>query len=1470
MESRRLLIASGTGDFINQVEGIDKLKRVPDEISDIVQVFSSLGYQRQATEKSLNPDSNGLRRLFTDCRKSTKDGDIVVAYYTGHGHRDDDRFYLLTQDTDLNDIELTAVAAEDLARDLVKGSQASQILVILDACLSGAGASEFANIANRFASQLGSGPSLYILAAARSKQEAQEGVLSAAILEALTNHEGRLGGHALEFLPIDEVKQSIKDFIKAANPSQTATWSHVNDDSGRCRVFPNPRYIQGITPGLDLETQRLFNEHWLPKAKGVSELGFGGWYFTGRRRVLHKLVLWLKAQQSDGRARVVTGGAGRGKSAILARIVTLAEHRYRNEILITTKSEHIDSDHLPPDGCVDIALLARRKSLADVIRQIASGLELNAIDARSLVEQIAHRPHKTVIVIDALDEAEERDSIAEQLLKPLALMPNVFLLVGTRPDATGNDQRFCSLGESVEQIDLDAPQWVEPDDVFQYVVRRLLASEEPGRHTPYSNNPATATLVARALADRANDVFLVAQTATQALLADDYAVDISITGWAEQLPTGLEEAFRQFLLAIDNRHLDELTSSQVRTVLLPLAFAEGEGLPWSNLWSSAATSIANGEDITDKVIAKVINHAAAFIVESIEVGQSVYRLYHERLAEHLREKMATREDKPQLKIFNALLTRVPSARTSDERIWLEAHPYLKKHMASYAAKAGCLESLVADPAFLLCADPEILMRQMSKVEIFQAAIARSYRRAFGWMRGIDQAGRLPYLALALMQEGLRDMALKLSQSAMAEKWMPRWVCWEKPNSAYLLANCDTKVTSLATGHWPPENSVAIIGRECGGIEILQISDGRQLAEWSGKDRASVRCVLLTESQESPLLVASWADGRFGVRDLLSHKDYFCADNTKNQVVEAMCVIKLNGKNVCVTAHHDLSIAIWELPSLQLIKRKFEASRATIYALAAYEIGQVPMFISASDSLAKRDHEKYLSLLNSNNYEGVIKYEQDRKVSRLRLWSAEDLELLWVSDTKEGGCITNIELCPYHEQTYIVTSQNHWGPPEIWRVQEKTMEIVYRGDKYADTDRSWLSTSNKGAYLYSVAVSYLNSVPIKIIDGSIHASKPNPPRAKINGGYLSDLIYVDSNPCILSADNSLVYLWNLDRLLESKTENADHYYISAGVACLAFNCADQPILYCGLENGEIVGFDVDTGVMVSRIVVTESAEVSDISIIEVHDGNILIAAIKGILYIEPINSQTVEKRRIQAGDDVRRLRVESLQGRTLIFASVKTEYVWAIRIWDILTGEEVLTESISGVTKWRYQLSHGEEDKSIEGLITIPCGDENIRIVFSSKYSKIMVADYIKTEKTSSSPFEFKEWGIPNGRDEYVTALAFAKDSDGRQLLAAGTEAGNLAIWDFDKEVLLASYKGAHLGMIIKALALHSFRETIFIISGGKDGVVRFWNKSLNSLAKIEISSPITTLEFISQAELAVGTDEGVCVLEIEQILTKMI
>ena len=119
------------------------------------------------------PSKTAIKNFAVDTVAS---GDFVVLYYTAHGVRDGDRFYLQTHDSKPRESWTSPRSPRRISRaSWRKTRRAAQVLVILDTCYSGAGSAELMQIANHIAVTQPKGPGLFVIASARPKEEAQAG-----------------------------------------------------------------------------------------------------------------------------------------------------------------------------------------------------------------------------------------------------------------------------------------------------------------------------------------------------------------------------------------------------------------------------------------------------------------------------------------------------------------------------------------------------------------------------------------------------------------------------------------------------------------------------------------------------------------------------------------------------------------------------------------------------------------------------------------------------------------------------------------------------------------------------------------------------------------------------------------------------------------------------------------------------------------------------------------------------------------------------------------------------------------------------------------------------------------------------------------------------------------------------------------------------------------------------------------------
>jgi hypothetical protein len=251
----------------------------------------------------------------------------------------------------------------------------------------------------------------------------------------------------------------------------------------------------GAEEQAGLETAQL-RDHFGPRARGIlpSQVRDGS-YFTGRVKVLGELTGWLaRSDTADYRARVITGAPGSGKSAVLGRLIGLANPGLQREWTGSGDTSALPA-RSPLTGVVITAVHARGRTVDEVAAQVASGLGVSETSAAGLLAALRGdwRPRLPVaaVVVDAVDEADRPYRLIAELLAPFASASNrtrIRLLVGTRRG--GGDDLVRLFGSSAVVLDLDTSAYLDVGDIEEYVHRTLLAESDPRARTPYRGQPA--------------------------------------------------------------------------------------------------------------------------------------------------------------------------------------------------------------------------------------------------------------------------------------------------------------------------------------------------------------------------------------------------------------------------------------------------------------------------------------------------------------------------------------------------------------------------------------------------------------------------------------------------------------------------------------------------------------------------------------------------------------------------------------------------------------------------------------------------------------------------------------------------------------------------------------------------------------------------------------------------------------------
>ncbi|WP_174387632.1 caspase family protein, partial [Nocardia takedensis] len=814
----------------------------------------------------MNPTSTQLvRELRAFCKSpDRRPDDLIVLYHTGHGERLDatGEHVLITADTDPNDVE-GAVATAALARQMLLGTPVRRLLVLLDTCYSGQGGADFAAAALRsytgdWAEEPGNG--VVVISSTQPTQWARAGMFPRLFTDAVDSLA--VAGYSPPTLPLDSVITTISNAGgRAEGQSIEATLARVN---GAIPPFlPNPRHdptLNEVDLAVQLAAQRAeheqrreveFRDRLLLRAMGSTD--GRSWWFSGRHTALTEITAWLRGPDPARPLLAVTAGPGSGKTAVLGLIATLAHPEYRRTVPTDTLA--LPTEAIPAIGALDAVIYAQNLTLDQVRDGIAAAAHHSAATVGELLDRLTGRATVFTVLIDGLDEATDPEQLIDALLRPLIDHANgrIRLLIGTRPyllDRLGTDR--------AHEIDLDAPRYADRDALATYAARGLLGTDPEGIYRHAGSQVLRS--VAHAVAEQAHPSFLVARIVAATLAAESTVPDDpDDPEWRAGLPRLPGEAMRHDL---DSR-LGE-NARRARDLLRPLAFAQGQGLPWENLWAAIASAMS-GHDYTDHDLMWLRHTAGSYIVEAVEHGRSAYRLYHQALAEHLTENLDPHHIHT---VFTHTLRRHALTTGDPDTDWSRAHPYTRHHLATHATHARLVDDLVTDTDYLVHAEPAPLLDALHTVTTPTGLLTRSiYRCSADHHRHLTPTRRRQLLAIDAARFNATHQQHQLNRSL---DWPVRWATGTQTHHAHR--------TTL--GH-----TSAVLAVACTEI------DGRPVAV-TGSDDESVRVWDLTTGQQLTHLT-----GHTGP-------------------VNAVACTHLDGRPVTITGSHDESVRVWDLTTGQ--------------------------------------------------------------------------------------------------------------------------------------------------------------------------------------------------------------------------------------------------------------------------------------------------------------------------------------------------------------------------------------------------------------------------------------------------------------------------------------------------------------------------------------------------------------------------
>jgi hypothetical protein len=766
-------------------------------------ITQKLGY-RHHTALGADPTVQQLReqlRAFCTSDERRED-DLVAVYLSGHGEVGEagSEHVLLMADTDPADVSFTSLPTAELVH-VFSATRVRRLLLILDTCYSGRVGNELAGAAlERLGTSWAQGaasPGLVIVSSAQPHQQAQAGLFPHLLSRVVDSQA--TAGHAPKHLSVSAVVQQMNGH------DDKPAYQHISLSllglTGEPPDFlTNPRHSTRLTEvdlalqdaaDFDAEARRReteFTSRLLVRAMGSYYGKYArGWWFCGRHKALAEVTAWLDSENSNrgpdqdelsGNAlpggagtgdvvRVVTAGPGSGKTAVLGLLAALTMPERRRTVPIDEIG--LSSRMLPAERSIDVVMYAQNLTNAEVLSGFAAAAGFKCATVSEFLEGLErrHRGRRRpfTVLLDALDEAATPDTLCSQVVRPLIehSKGRIRLLLGTRPYLL--DRLGISADDQNQVLDLDSNRYADRHALRAYTIRNLIASHSA---SPYREADTTLLRhVASAVATAAGTSFLVARFAAYTLAAADRVVtDPRDPQWRASLPRHADEAMRDDL----TRRLGD-DAQRAADLLRPLAYAEGQGLPWEGIWAPLASAIS-GRTYTDDDLLWLRRNAGSYVVEAIENGRSAYRLYHQALTEHLRE--GTDPAAVHSAFVDTLTTCVPY-RSDATRDWSRAHPYTLNHLATHAAAAERLDDILKATEYLVHATPYNLTPHLQHAKSDEACLtAAVYRTALHLHAPATAAVRRQALALNAARAGATTMLRQLTRHTGRDEWTPTW------------------------------------------------------------------------------------------------------------------------------------------------------------------------------------------------------------------------------------------------------------------------------------------------------------------------------------------------------------------------------------------------------------------------------------------------------------------------------------------------------------------------------------------------------------------------------------------------------------------------------------------------------------------------------------------------------------------------
>jgi len=1161
-------------------------------------------------------------------------------------------------------------------------------------------------------------------------------------------------------------------------------------------------------------------DFWDTVARGVESSRRPGWFFTGRTEAIQDLTEWLAAPlnpvhnvgivtaMAEGLGEGKGGGPGSGKSAVLGRLVTMSDRRYRSKMreqgVLISPDDPINGLQI---GSIDVAIRAREAR--QVFSEIAAALSLSIEgpstsggedpsrdDVQHIVDALLSTSAPFTVVVDSLDEVSSPGVLAELLAELAEAGTDVGLriLIGTRP---GHNQAWLKpFGSDVLLIDLNATKYSSIGEIATYVERKLLQEGGPASSTPSHGRNELAGDVAREVARKAYPSFLFAQLVCRSLLNNAEPVSPQLIK-KQGFPHNVSTAIREYLRSVGaNRRWTE-------DLLRPLAYAHGQGLPAGEIWAALATALSiPRQQYTGGDVDALLSAATDYLIEVPFQGHDCYyHLHHQAFVDYLRHSTVLSHELALDVVFETLLEQVP---VKDARLaWNSVSPYIAVNLAKHASDAGRLADLLSSadgPAFVIAAEPNNLLAALAAPQVRVSRIVMAYRLAYDKMWAQAPSTRAAYLGLAARLLGDEQLATAF-EDYQEQDWRVSWLVGLRARWRYTLAAHSGTVHAVA----------------------IAVVNGQQM------------------------IISGGADGLVHLWDLASGAAISVAPYSHQAGVRDIAITSVEGAVTAVTVGDDGAIRLWNLADLDRTEQIAGGSGEAMLTVACTTNREPPIVFTGSDRGTIR-----IWNLQDRNMVATITQAHEGQVRAIVLVE-RDSELVAFSGGTDGALFRwNVVDQALADRT-LINDDDLAGVNMITALSARTLasggEVLIAGgadrsvrafDVRTGSPLRVMSAHLDWVSAVDIAVSVESTVAVTGDDeGAVWlwdllGGEPIVDPLAAHTGTVSALASEfdgESNLTLVTAgEDGKIRVWELlgSELQRSSTDDAAY-----GVRAIATMVVeDDELALTGGVDGSLWLWDVDSGSSRSHTGPGHIGRICCVTAIHLGDRPVAIS-----------------------GADDGTLRLWDLASRSPIGAPVPTSagQVYAVAVaWP--RDRPVAISGGQDGTLRLWDLA----DRS-------PIGDplrghtDAVWAVATAQVGKMCVA------VTGSDDGTLRAWDVANRRqlgdpfgqtDSKIWALDVAIVDNQLVVLTAGDD-GSVRYWDFASRRLLQNPLSVHTGAIWAVATVQSFAGPV-AVTGGDDGKLRLWDlRRRLDLAVVDVGFPIWAIARTNDGAFVVACSTGI-------------